>query len=54
MRFFDQLEKRKAEIVEAVLKLADRFGIKGITTKRIAEEVGVVEGSLYRHVRSKV
>ncbi len=54
MRFAEELGKKKAEIVEAVLKLADRFGVKGITTKRIADEVGVVEGSLYRHISSKV
>ncbi len=54
MKFVDELGKRKAEIVSAVLKIADRFGVKGITTKRIAQEVGVVESSLYRHVSSKV
>ncbi len=53
MRFFDELGKRKAEIVSAALKIADKCGIKGITTKRIAHEVGVVESSLYRHVSSK-
>lgn len=54
MKFMDELGKRKAEIVSAVLHIADRFGVKGITTKRIAQEVGVVESSLYRHVSSKV
>ncbi len=53
MKFAEELGKRKAEIVGAVLRLADRFGVRGITTKRIAEEVGVVEGSLYRHISSK-
>jgi AcrR family transcriptional regulator len=47
------LEERKTDIVTAVLRLADRFGIRGITTKRIAEEVGFVEGALYKHIRSK-
>jgi AcrR family transcriptional regulator len=47
------LGERKADIVTAVLKLADRFSIRGITTKRIAEEVGFVEGALYKHIRSK-
>ncbi len=54
MKFAEELGRRKAEIVEAVLKLADRFGVQGITTKRIADQVGVVEGSLYRHISSKV
>ncbi len=53
MKFAEELGKRKAEILNAVLTLADKFGIKGITTKRIASEVGVVEGSLYRHIESK-
>ena len=53
MNIFSLLEKRKAEIVEAVLKLADKFGVRGITTRRIAEEVGFVEGSLYKHIKSK-
>ncbi len=52
-RFSKFLEKRKLEIVSAVLKLADKFGIKGITTKRIAEEVGFNEGALYKHIKSK-
>ncbi len=53
MNLFSLLEKRKAQIVEAVLKIADKFGVRGITTRRIAEEVGFVEGSLYKHIRAK-
>lgn len=51
--FEDYLGKRKADIIIAVLELADRHGIRGITTKKIAEEVGFVEGSLYKHIHSK-
>jgi TetR/AcrR family transcriptional regulator len=51
---FDQfLEKRKLDIVTAVLKLVDRVGVAGVTTKRIAHEVGVGEGALYKHFNSK-
>jgi AcrR family transcriptional regulator len=48
------LEKRKADIVTAVLRLVDKVGITGLTTKRIAEEVGFAEGALYKHVDSKI
>jgi len=52
--FFEEyLGKRKADIIVAVLELADRHGIRGITTKRIAGEVGFVEGALYKHIESK-
>lgn len=47
------LGKRKADIMVAILELADRHGIRGITTKKIAEEVGFVEGALYKHINSK-
>ncbi|OGD25165.1 MAG: hypothetical protein A2Y56_08345 [Candidatus Aminicenantes bacterium RBG_13_63_10] len=52
-RFEDYLGQRKAEIISAALKLADQVGITGITTKRLAREVGVVEGALYRHIKTK-
>jgi Transcriptional regulator len=48
------LEKRKAQIVTAVLLLVDKVGITGLTIKRIAKEVGFVEGALYKHVDSKM
>ncbi len=48
------LEKRKADIVTAVLRLVDKVGITGLTTKRIAGEVGFGEGALYKHVDSKM
>ncbi len=52
-KFSEFLGKRMVDITIAVLKLADRFGIKGITTKRIANEVGFNEGALYKHIKSK-
>lgn len=52
-RFDAFLEKRKLDIVTAVLKLVDRVGVSGVTTKRIAHEVGFVEGALYKHFNSK-
>lgn len=52
-RFDEFLEKRKLDIVTAVLKLVDLVGVAGVTTKLIAKEVGFVEGALYRHFASK-
>jgi TetR/AcrR family transcriptional regulator len=52
-RFDDFLENRKLDIVTAVLKLVDRVGVSNVTTKRIAKEVGFVEGALYKHFNSK-
>jgi len=52
-RFDNFLEKRKLDIITAVLKLVDRVGVAGVTTKRIAHEVGFVEGALYKHFNSK-
>lgn len=52
-RFEAFMEKRKVDIITAVLKLVDRVGVAGVTTKRIAREVGVVEGALYKHFNSK-
>jgi AcrR family transcriptional regulator len=48
------LDKRKAEIVTAVLLLVDKVGITGLTIKKIAAQVGFVEGALYKHVDSKM
>ena len=52
-RIEDFLEKRKAEIIKAILNLSDIYGIRGITTKKIADEVGFVEGAIYKHIKSK-
>ncbi|MCI0471770.1 MAG: TetR/AcrR family transcriptional regulator [Candidatus Aminicenantes bacterium] len=51
--FEQYLGKRKTDIIIAVLELADSYGIRGITTKKIAEKVGFVEGALYKHIDSK-
>lgn len=51
--FEQYLGKRKTDIIIAVLELADSYGIRGITTKKIAEKVGFAEGALYKHIDSK-
>ena len=46
-------EDRKADIVAAVLKLADRIGPDRLTTNDIAHEVGVTQAAIFRHFPTK-
>lgn len=40
-------------IVEAALELLDRDGLVGVTTRRLAERLGVRSPSLYWHIRDR-
>jgi AcrR family transcriptional regulator len=44
---------RKAEIVAALLGLADRIGPDRLTTNDIAREVGVTQAAIFRHFPTK-
>ena len=46
-------EDRKAEIVEALLRLADRIGPDRLTTNDIAREVGLTQAAIFRHFPTK-
>src|SRR5690606_10334483 len=46
-------ELRKAEIVVAVLDLADRIGPDRVTTGAVASAVGVTQAALFRHFPTK-
>ena len=46
-------DDRKAEIVAAVLVLADRVGPDRLTTGDIAREVGVTQAAIFRHYPTK-
>lgn len=46
-------EDRKADIVAAVLRLADRIGPDRLTTNDIAQEVGVTQAAIFRHFSTK-
>ena len=44
---------RQKQIVSAARKLIVRFGSEHVTVRRMAKEIGVSEGAIYRHFRSK-
>lgn len=44
---------RQAEIKSAVLSIIYKDGLKNVSTKNIAREVGISEGSIFRHFASK-
>jgi len=46
-------EIRKKEIKSAVLTIIHREGLKKVSTKNIAKEIGLSEGSIFRHFNSK-
>ena len=46
-------EIRQEEIKKAVLEIIYRSGLKKLSTKNIAKEVGISEGSIFRHFGTK-
>jgi TetR/AcrR family transcriptional regulator, tetracycline repressor protein len=44
---------RRDEVLEAALDLLDDVGLAALTTRRLAERLGVRPGALYRHFDSK-
>jgi TetR/AcrR family tetracycline transcriptional repressor len=46
-------EIRRAHIVEAALELLDRDGLAGVTTRRIADRLGIRSASLYWHIHDR-
>jgi TetR/AcrR family transcriptional regulator, tetracycline repressor protein len=44
---------KREEVVGAALELLDEVGLDGLTTRRLAEKLGVRVGALYWHVESK-
>jgi AcrR family transcriptional regulator len=46
-------EVRQKEIVAAARKLIVKYGSEHITVRRMAKEIGVSEGAIYRHFKSK-
>jgi AcrR family transcriptional regulator len=44
---------RQKEIVLAARKLIVKYGSENVTIKKMAHEIGVTEGAIYRHFKSK-
>lgn len=44
---------RRKQIINAAKKVIIRYGSEHVTVKRLAEEIGVSEGAIYRHFKSK-
>jgi TetR/AcrR family tetracycline transcriptional repressor len=44
---------RREDVIDAGLALLDEVGLDGLTTRRLAERLGVRVGALYWHVRDK-
>jgi AcrR family transcriptional regulator len=44
---------RRRQIADAARTIAVKYGSEHITVRRIAKEIGVSEGALYRHFKSK-
>jgi AcrR family transcriptional regulator len=44
---------RKKQIIGAARKVIIKYGSEHVTIKRIAKEVGISEGAIYRHFKSK-
>jgi len=44
---------RKSDIADAILKIAGREGIGALTMERLARELGVTSGALFRHFPSR-
>lgn len=44
---------RQKQIVQAAQKVILRYGSEHVTVRKIAKEVGISEGDIYRHFRSK-
>lgn len=44
---------RRDEVLDAALALLDEVGLDALTTRRLAERLGVQPGALYRHFPSK-
>jgi AcrR family transcriptional regulator len=45
--------QRRAQIIEVVLSLVDKYGVQGTTTARIATAAGVTEPTLYKYFSNR-
>lgn len=48
-----QAAERRTQIIDAVLRLVDEYGVQGTTTARIAAAIGVTEPTLYTYFENR-
>ena len=46
-------ELKRQSIQQAVIRLMERDGLKGVTMERVAQETGIAKGTVYLHYRDK-
>lgn len=46
-------DERRAEIAEAALKIISSRGVQRLTAVALADEVGITDGSIFRHFKDK-
>jgi len=50
----EAIHPTKLQIMEAAISLFSRKGFNGTTTKEIAQEAGIAEGTIFRHYTNKL
>ena len=50
---YKNTEVRRRQIISAARKLIVKYGSEHVTVRRMAKEIGVSEGAIYRHFKSK-
>ncbi len=53
IRHREHTEVRQKQIISAARKLIVKHGSEHVTVRRMAKEIGVSEGAIYRHFKSK-
>jgi AcrR family transcriptional regulator len=53
VRNYENTNIRKKQIADAAAKIILKYGSEHVTTKKIAEEVGISETAIYRHFKNK-
>jgi AcrR family transcriptional regulator len=48
-----EISERQKEIIEAAGKILSNSGVSGLTTKKLAQEMGFSEAAIYRHFENK-
>ncbi len=46
-------QERKAQIADAAIKIIGEMGLRAFTVAHIAQEVGIKDGSIFRHFKNK-